>query len=232
MTINKYFTTARKLTDSFHTNEEAAPYDGGHGVRQLTLSVFLALLSFFIVLNSLSSVDKNKSDNIKSSVLQEFKEKDIADKIESFTTKKPVRNIEINSIGFPDLINNFMLNYRDKMAYTFYETKSQYVIKIDKLNFYGPNSNRLRANAASFLSSLNDFISTNKKNVNAKAIIILPYLKDNKKSTNDNNYRVKELYSNIPKSGQSYLIYSTVAVATEENDKVEYIYIIFDKNEF
>lgn len=201
------------------------------GVNQMNVSVFLALLSFFIVLNFISTNNDNKSSNLKQSLKQEFKQKKLS---EEFTNIR--RDYETSfgdaSYNFKDVINNFLDTQKNIVEVNLKESKSHYLLDIDINRFFGSENNIRRVGAENFIKNLNSLLSNNRLRDTSKAKVVLFAEAENKYDIAAKGAKLKNLQKSIDNT-DPYIQFS-LAILPEDKANINFntIQILFGKNEF
>ncbi len=204
-----------------------------HGTLYLTISVFLVILSFFIMLNAISSNNSQKNRDITKSVVHEFTGKDLKQKIQLFDKNKyEVKPVQ-SPLDFKDIITSFTDSQQKNVSPVLSESPSNYTISVKINNVFGPDSPDVRLPAEAFLTSLNNYISLNRKTPEATAKLVLLYNDTDKASRSMALARIENLYATLDYANQRNISFSySTAKNSDRADLANNIYILFDKNEF
>jgi hypothetical protein len=196
------------------------------GIKYLTVSVFFAILSFFLILNTISVTNSSKSENLQKALKDEFSNKDLKEEFRLFDKRQYDQKKGTFKLSFRDLLISFLETQEKTVDAEFSETPKHYVIKVSEISFFGPNSIERRPNADKFLKALDTYISINKTSPDISAQLIIPY-------TDKQNIIDKRLLSldRVFKNKESLSIRLSSS-KTQDALLTKHIYILFDKNEF
>jgi hypothetical protein len=201
----------------------------------LTVSVFFALLSFFIMLNAVSTANLVKSGNLTKSIKQEFENTSLKQELQLFQKRDYDTGLGNYTKSFKYVVTEFLESVRTSINSELMETPENYIVKVKTVSLFGPNDNNSRAVATNFLLALNKFVDVIKKTDDVAARIVIPYDEASAKAASDSEAKIKSLYKIIEKEKNSYLKFSTSPVDVKQEselDKFNNIYIVFSKNEF
>jgi hypothetical protein len=152
--------------------------DGQSGFRYLIVSLFLAVLCFFIVLNTISKPNENKTQDILENVRDEFSGKNFLRRIKVFQEKKHKGGEDLQFFGIKELVKNYLSqnNYISKPQYSDFGKFLE--INIDKTHFYTSKSSIFPKNSAvSFVKQLGEILKDSAKVEDYNMTVISPYTK-------------------------------------------------------
>ena len=220
--------------------EHSLKYDATNGIRYLTLSLFFAILSFFIVLNNIADRNNKKGDIVESSLKKSFNKND-------FEKTSIIDNLQINIIpqafGLSKKINDFIATKNNGINVEVLENQNNFILKININNLFSLDSDKIRPNTEQFIIDLNQFIIENKKNKFSEAKA-LSYVDNIKSPTSDLLFKRLENLTNILAEKEEtalsfgFKIKDTKQPANnnltnfKNENKPEDLYIFIDKYEF
>jgi hypothetical protein len=217
----------------FQESKEAPTQN--NGIRYLILSVFFALLSFFILLNFVSTGNQKKADNLKKSIENEFNEKDIRKELVLFNTT--VKNQQKNGYeqSFRDVITRFMESTKNSVDSELSESPVNYTVKARMISFFGPGDNTPRSIITGYLLYLNKFIGTIRKTGQEHATIVLLYDPISNDSLKNAEEKIKNLHKILEADKDKAIWFSITPIEIKsalDESKLNFVFILFDKNEF
>ena len=213
--------------------EEKEPVKENHGTLYLTISVFLVILSFFILMNSISTANNQKTADITNSLKREFVDKKLKQEVEMFNQKKVEQDNTQKPLGFKDMVTTFLDTQKGNAETTISESPSNIILNIKMNSFFGLNTNDARPAAEAFIGSLNNYLNFAKKLPDATAKLVILY--DEKQAGGLDIAAEKAASLNAILDYQAKRNISFAFAPMGKNSKPENlnnIYVLFDKNEF
>lgn len=166
------------------------------GFRYLLVSLFLAVLAFFIVLNSLSVINKEKENEFFDKVQEEFVGGNLENKFKIFIKKKQKKSGgSDNLINIKDVIKDFLVNRSVLIISDFTDYGKILEIKITKGNAFNSNSDYPKTSATKFLKEFAEVLVEQQKMHKFRVMIISGYDQynpDDLKLNTDRNYALME----------------------------------------
>jgi hypothetical protein len=204
--------------------ESKEPIKKSAAMQYLILSVFFAMLCFFIMLNVISTSSKDKSIKMTESIKNEFINRDLKKEITLFSDAVGPRNNEYER-SFREVLSDYMNAFKYSMEYNITEYPSYYMVTIKDTSFYGPRSIPARPSAVNFLDALDKYIDTIRKHPYSKARVAIPYDEKTRDGFGHARARLIWFTENLDKNDKNISI--SIIPANTGN-----IYLYFDKNEF
>jgi hypothetical protein len=202
------------------------------GVNYLNVSVFLALLAFFILLNVISIENIKKTDKLKQSVTGEFSEKRLYQEFMVFSKRDYEASIGNYSYDFISIISDFLSRNQDIVRTQIFQNNVYYYFNINIFRFFGTDNNLRRAGADEFIRNLNSVISLNRKNQDSKAKLILFADKNDVDDINSKLAKLRDLKKSIENIEPKHIEFSLSIISDSQSELLKQIQIIFSKNEF
>ncbi len=201
----------------------------------LTVSVFFALLSFFIVLNVIATSNKDKAEKLTNSIKSEFKNKDLKQELNLFGNEGFGRESGKYEQSFRQVLNGFMGPIQGSMDFQYSENPSNYIIKINNTSVFGSDDQEIRSPAANFINYLNKYIGNIKKHADASVKLVIPYDPENKKDIQIAKEKIKNLHDTLDRNIAKSISFSIIPIeikSSYDKDKLKNTYLYFSRNEF
>ncbi len=199
----------------------------GHGVLYLTISVFLVILSFFIMINAISTRNAGKAENIARSVSQEFGKASLSDKLVVFDQQQQGVTV-YGGDKMRDVISGFITANKQNADMSLTETAAAHIIKVKLISLFGPGNSKYRPAAETLIAATDALAGEHRKNPTAKAQIVVPYDPSGRRTA---ERRATNLHAMVTEKAYGNIDISTVSDGFA-GDKMEDIYIVFDRNGF
>lgn len=211
--------------------EDKENHVNNDGVNYLNVSVFLALLAFFILLNVISVANVKKSDKLKQSVTGEFAEKRLYQELMVFSKRDYETSFGNYSYDFISLMSDFLAKNRGIFRTKIIQNNSHYFFDVDIFRFFGTENNIRRSGADEFLKDLNSLLVLNRPTETSSAKLILFADVNDVDDINSKLAKLKDLQKSIENIEPKAIDFSLSLVSDNEK-KLKNIQIIFSKNEF
>jgi hypothetical protein len=212
--------------------EEKETHINNDGVNYLNVSVFLALLAFFILLNVISIQNVKKADKLKQSVSGEFAEKRFYQEFMVFSKRDYEIGVGNYSYDFISVMSDFLANNTDILKTRIEQTNIYYSFDVDIFRFFGTDNNIRRSGADQFLKNLNSILSLYRPSENSMAKVIMFADENDVDDINNKLSKIKSLQRSIENIEPKTIDFSLSLISDEDKEKLNNIQIIFSKREF
>lgn len=159
------------------------------GFRYLLVSLFLAVLAFFIVLNSIAQINKNKTKKFFTEVQDNFVGDDLISKLKLNESNKPSAGQNSDIINIKDSIYQFLVNKSMLVVSDFTDHGRLLEIKITMGNIFNSNSSFPKTSATKFFREFSEFLVEQRILHQFKLSLISGY-DQNADEYNDNNFKL------------------------------------------
>lgn len=175
--------------------QENKSQDADVGFRYLLVSLFLAVIAFFIVLNSISQVSKVKTEEFFDKVQSKFVGDNLASKFKILTYKNKKSGGSKKTINIKDVIHDFLVNKSVLVISDFTDYGKVVEIKITKGAAFNSDSDYPKTSATKFLREFSDMMIEQRAINRFKLSLVLSYEennKDNLKLATERSYALLE----------------------------------------
>lgn len=138
-------------------------HENNDGFKYLLVALFLAILAFFIMLNSLSEINKDKTEKILSEVREEFKADDAILKFLEGLKKEDIslKNKQIKQYGLKEILQSFLTQNSDRIRMEFFVYEDKILISIDESVIFLKDEHEERKRSFDFFEELSKILIEN-----------------------------------------------------------------------
>ena len=172
------------------------------GFRYLMVSLFLAVLSFFIVLNTISEINQRKTKDVLENVREEFSGRNFLRRLKLFQQKREKQGDGANYIGIKELVKSYLQQNRFITKPKYSDFGKFLEIHIGLEHFYKTGNIYPKKSSISFIEQLGTLLKEYVSEDEYEVYLVFPYIKDDAESLDFSLRRQTTLSSIMTKSLQ------------------------------